>query len=94
MDRFYIIIVSILFSTLLGLGSYWVKTAHEEFKQLIKELTAYTSELKELIVGIQTQINKGIETDIKEIKKDVRALYQKAGKSESEIASLNQRLKR
>jgi predicted PurR-regulated permease PerM len=94
MERFYIIMLSVLFSALLGMASYWIKTAHAEFKQLIKELTTYTGELKELIVGIQTQINKGIETDIKEIKEDIRTLYARSGKHESALSSINQKLEK
>ena len=52
-----------------------MKSAHAEIKLLVKELTTYTSELKGLIVGIQTQINKSIETDIEEIKSDVKTLF-------------------
>lgn len=91
MEKLYIIILSFLFSAILGMIGYWVKTVHKEFKQLLKEITDYTNGLKQLIVGIQTQINKGIEADIQEIKTDVKTLYGKANKNESKIATLNQK---
>ena len=94
MEQIYLILLSVLFSALLGLVTYWMKTAHTEIKQLIKELTTSTNGLKELIVEIQTQIHKSIETDIEEIKMDVKSLFQKTGKNQSDIASLNAKSKK
>ncbi len=73
--------------------SYWIKTVHKEIKQLLKELTDYTHELRELIVGIQTHIIKGIETDIQEIKADIKTLYGRTNKNENQIASLEEKVK-
>lgn len=81
MDNFYMVLFSILFTTIVGIMGYFVKSIHHEVKLLIKELMDYTHELKQLIVGIQTQIDKGIETDIQEIKADIKTLYSKVNKS-------------
>ena len=86
MEKLYILILSVLFSAILAMIGYWVKAVHKEFKQLLKELTDYTTGLKQLIVGIQTQINKGIETDIQELKHDIKTLYTKSNKNESKIS--------
>ena len=80
MEKIYLLILSVLFSLIVGMVGYWIKTVHTEFKQLIKELTDYTAQLKLLIVGIQTQIEKGIETDIEEIKEDIKTLYTRTNK--------------
>lgn len=77
MDKIYIILFSTLLSSFIGLLVYSYRTFYKEVKEFIKELNQYTRELKQLIVGIQTQIDKSIETDIKEIKGDIKTLYQK-----------------
>ena len=83
MERLYLIIFSILFTAIIGIIGYFLRSMHKEVKQLIKELTDYTNSLKNLIVGIQTHIDKGIETDIKELKTDIKTLF-------SKINALNQ----
>ena len=88
-ERLYILILSVLFSVIVGMVGYWLKLAHTEFKQLIKELTLYTNKLKELIVGIQTHIDKGIDEDIREVKSDIKTLYGKTSKNETTIASIS-----
>lgn len=85
MENFYLLVFSILFTAIVGIIGYFLKSVHSEVKQLIKELTAYTSKLKELIVGIQTQIDKSIEADIKEMKQDVKQLQAKAHSNERNI---------
>lgn len=72
---------------------YWLKTVHKEFKHLIKELTEYTSRLKQLIVGIQIQIEKGIETDINELKVEINLLRDRTNKNDAHIAALNHKVK-
>ena len=94
MEQVYIIILSVLFSALLGLIGFWMKSAHAEIKLLVKELTTYTSELKGLIVGIQTQINKSIETDIEEIKSDVKTLFEKTNRNQSDLSNINAKIKK
>lgn len=94
MEKLYIIILSVLFSALLGMIGYWIKAVHKEFKQVLKELTEYTNELKQLIVSIQTQIAKGIETDILEMKSDIKNLYNKTNKNENNISSIHQKNKK
>ncbi len=91
MEKVYILILSILFTTLVGMVGYLLKSIHKEVKQLIKELTDYTNKLKLLIVGIQTHIDKGIETDIQEIKEDIKSLHYRSNKNQSQIASLQQK---
>ena len=87
MEKLYIILLSTLFTLIMGMVAYWLKTVHKEFKQITKELTDYTTQLKLVIVGIQTQIEKSIETDIIEIKNDIKTLYRKTNKNESDISA-------
>ena len=94
MEQYYIIIVSMLFSVILGIIAYWVKYVHREVKNLLKELIAYTQHLKILIVEIQTQIEKGIETDIREIKKDVKSLYIKSASTDRKIVELKTKIEK
>ena len=91
MEKMYIVILSGLFTIIVGMVGYWLKTVHKEFKAVIKELTDYTTQLKHLIVGIQTQIDKSIETDISELKADIKNLYSKANKNEADIASFHKK---
>lgn len=75
MEKMYLIVFSILFSAIVGIVTYFLKSMHMEVKGLIKELTDYTNKLNQIIIGIQTQLEKGIETDIKEMKEDIKTLY-------------------
>lgn len=93
-DKLIITIISILSSCIIALVSYWLKTVHKEFKQLIRELTDYTSKLKQLIVGIQTQIERGIETDIKELKTDVEKLRERTNYLDAHMAAIKLRLEK
>ncbi|WP_367583287.1 hypothetical protein [Aquimarina sp. 2304DJ70-9] len=77
--------IPILFSGLIGILGYFLKTIHAEVKQLIKELTEYTNELRALIRGIQVQIDKGIEADIREIKSDIKHLYRKSNANAEDL---------
>lgn len=88
MEKIYLIILSGLFSIITGMLIYWIK----QFSQLIKELTTYTHELKQIIVGIQTQITKGIEADISEMKTDIKELYNRTNKNENQLSRLSQKL--
>lgn len=72
--------LSISYTAVLAIIGYFLRSVHIEVKQFIKELTDYTSKLKQLIVGIQTQIDKGIETDITEIKDDIKTLYRRTNR--------------
>jgi len=87
MEKLYIIALSILFSTIIGIASWWLKTVHKEVKELIKDLV----EIKQLLAGMKTQVEKSIETDIKEIKADVKTLFSKTNKNQSDIATLKQK---
>ena len=87
MEKLYIIALSILFSAIIGMVSWWIKTIHREVKELIKDLT----EIKQLLAAMKTQVEKSIETDIQEIKEDIRTLYGRVNKNDSSIATLKQK---
>jgi len=87
MEKLYIIALSFLFSAIIGMVSWWIKTIHKEVKELIKDLT----EIKQLLAGMKAQVEKSIETDIQELKQDIRTLYGRTNKNESSIASLKQK---
>ncbi len=88
MENIALLILSISFTAVIGVIGYFLRSVHTEVQQFIKELTDYTSKLKQLIVGIQTQIDKGIETDIVEIKADIKALY-KASQQNTNLLNKN-----
>ena len=92
MERFFIILISIMVSALIGLIGYWLKTVHKEFQRLIRELTDYTNQLRQLIAGIQMQIEKSIEIDISELKDEVKHNRGRINKQDAQIAALNQRI--
>lgn len=92
--KVFMILISVLFSTIIALVGYWLKNVHEEFKELIKELTLYTSRMKQLIVGIQMQIEKGIEIDIQELKTETKNLQERTGRLESKVAGLSEKSER
>lgn len=87
MEKFYITALSILFAAIIGMVSWWIKNVHKEIKELIKELT----ELKQLIAAMKAQVEKSIETDIQELKADIKILYKKTNENEKEIAALKQK---
>ncbi|WP_103071854.1 hypothetical protein [Aquimarina sediminis] len=88
MKEIYFLIFSALFSGLIAILGYFVKSVHTEIKALLKELTEYTGELRTLINGIQIQIDKGIESDIREIKTDIKHLYSKTNSHTTELSKL------
>jgi predicted RNase H-like nuclease (RuvC/YqgF family) len=87
MEKVYLIIFSFLFSAIIGMVGWWIKTVHKEVKELIKELT----ELKQLLAGMKMQVEKSIETDITEMKSDIKTLFRRTNKNESSIATLKQK---
>ncbi len=91
MEKIFLIITSIMISALIGIIGYWLKTVHKEFKRLIKELTDYTNQMRQLIVGIQMQIEKSIEADITELKEDVKHNTSRINKQDAHIAALKQK---
>ncbi len=88
MKEIYLLIISILLSGVIAVLGYFLKSVHTEVKALLKELTEYTQELRNLISGIQVQIDKSIETDISEIKDDIKILHRKTQHHSSEIIKL------
>lgn len=93
MEKFLIVLLSIMISALIGTMGYYLKSVHKEFKRLLTELTDYTNQLRQLIVGIQTQIEKGIEADIVEIKESIKSNTGRINRHEAHIAALKQRQK-
>lgn len=86
-----IALITVLFSTIIGLFGYWFKMVHKEVKQVLKELTNCLHELSNMVVGIQTQIDKGIEADIRENKKNIDELFSRTNKHSNQISVLNQK---
>ncbi|MCB0396827.1 MAG: hypothetical protein KDD36_09250 [Flavobacteriales bacterium] len=86
-----ITIMTILLSVVIGLVGYWMRTFHKEIKDLLRQLTDYINELQQVVVSIQTHIDKGIEKDIAEHKLDIKNLYQRTGRLSNEIATLKQK---
>lgn len=85
MQDISLLILSLAFTAIFGIIGYLLRSMHIEVKAFIKELTDYTNKLKQLIVGIQTQIDKSIETDIVEIKADIKTLYRQTQKNTESI---------
>ncbi|MBL4753049.1 MAG: hypothetical protein JKY52_05530 [Flavobacteriales bacterium] len=85
----FIAITIVLLTTLIGLMSYWLKIVYKEIKQMLKELTSYINELKQLVVSMQTQIERGIEVDIEKLKSDVQILYDHTNKLQNKLSELN-----
>lgn len=94
MKEIYLLIISIVLSGVIAVLGYFLKSVHTEVKTLLKELTKYTQELRNLISGIQVQIDKGIETDIVEIKADVKNLYRKTNTNTTELSKLQSNRKK
>ena len=94
MKETYFLIFSVLFSGIIAMLGYFLRTVHTEFKTLLKELTEYTQELRTLISGIQVQIDKGIETDIIELKTDIKELYSKVNVQSSQLSKLHNQYRR
>ncbi len=92
-ERIFITIFCMCISLLVGVLGYWLKTAHNDFKGLIGHLTSYTTQLKEIIIGIQMQIEKGIESDIIELKTEVKKIGDQINQNRSQISALNQKSK-
>ncbi len=88
MKEIYLLVISIILSGVIAVLGYFLKSVHTEVKALLKELTEYTHELRNLISGIQVQIDKGIETDITEMKQDIKGLYKITQYHATEIQKL------
>ncbi|MCB9335822.1 MAG: hypothetical protein H6586_06715 [Flavobacteriales bacterium] len=89
MEKLSIIVVSVLFSSIIAMLGYFLKTAHKENKDMFKEL----AELKQLLIAIKIQVEKSIVTDIEEVKQNVRDLFDRTRHNESEISKLNEQVK-
>ncbi len=86
MQNLPILILSVSFTIVFSVIGYFLRSMHMEVKQFIKELTEYTNHLRQLIVGIQTHIDKGIETDIVELKEEIKRINKKL---DNNLRSLN-----
>ena len=88
MEKIYLIILTALFSIIIGLIGYWLRSAHQESKFLLKELVKSIHSLENTVAEIRIQIEKGVEADIKELKTDIKILYKRSNKNEKSITSL------
>ena len=84
MEKLSIIIISILFSSVIAMLGYFLKTTHNENKDLFKEL----AELKQLLIGIKIQVEKSIVTDLNEVKDNIKKLFDRTHDNKSEIGSV------
>lgn len=71
-------IFTLIITAVLAIIGYFLRTVHLEVKLFIKDLTLSTTQLRELVVSIQTQIDKSIDPDIVELKADVKTLYEQS----------------
>ena len=74
------IIVGVLLSCIVGITGYWLKSVYQEFRVLVKEFTNHINKLTQTVIVLQTVIEKVIEEDIKEMKEDIKVLYNKSDK--------------
>lgn len=82
MNKLYQIILSILFSIIIAMMGYWLKSSLTKFEQMVLGLHQVDNSVKVL----QTQIEKGVEVDITELKSDIKALYQRVDANESNLS--------
>jgi predicted nucleic acid-binding Zn-ribbon protein len=84
------IICTILFSAIVGLIGFWLRVAHKEIKEAIKQLTNYIYELNKAVMVLETHINKGIEQGISSNKERLVEMNERLEKLESEYKRLTQ----
>ena len=90
MEKIAIIVISILFSAIIAMLGYFLKTTHDENKDLFKEL----AELKQLLIGIKIQVEKSIVTDINEVKDNIKKLFDRTHNNKAEIGKLSEQVKK
>lgn len=86
-------IITVLFTGIIGITGYWLKTVYAEVKALLKELTTYINELTKAVVILQTQVDKQIETDIQELKYEVEKVKNCTIKHGKQISAINKESK-
>jgi len=89
MEKLSIIIISILFSSVIAMLSYFLRSTHNENKEMFKEL----AELKQLLIAIKIQIEKSIVVDITEVKDNIKKLFDRTHNNKAEIGRLNEKVK-
>ena len=89
MEKLSIIVISILFSSVIAMLGYFLKTTHDENKDLFKEL----AELKQLLIAIKIQVEKSIVVDINEVKDNIKKLFDRTHNNKAEIGKLNEQVK-
>lgn len=85
MDKLSIIVVSVLFSSIIAMLGYFLKSAHQDNKEMFKEL----SEVKQLLIAIKTQVEKSIINDIEDVKENVKTLFERTRRNENAIGKIN-----
>lgn len=89
MEKMSIIIITILFSSVIAMLSYFLRSTHNENKDMFKEL----AELKQLLIAIKIQIEKSIVVDISEVKDNIKKLFDRTHNNKEEIGKLNEKVK-
>ena len=89
MEKISIIVISILFSAVIAMLGYFLKTTHNENKNLFKEL----AELKQLLIAIKIQVETSIVSDIKEVKDNIKTLFDRTHNNKAEIGKLSEQVK-
>ena len=89
MEKVSIIIISILFSSVIAMLSYFLRSTHKENKEMFKEL----AELKQLLIAIKIQIEKSIVVDITEVKDNIKKLFDRTHNNKAEIGKLSEQVK-
>jgi hypothetical protein len=84
MDKLSIIVVSVLFSSIIAMLGYFLKSAHQDNKEMFKEL----SEVKQLLIAIKTQVEKSIINDIEDVKENVKTLFERTRRNENAIGKI------
>lgn len=89
MEKMSIIIISFLFSVIIAMLGYFLKSTHNENKEMFKEL----GELKQLLIAIKIHIEKSIVVDINEVKDNIKKLFDRTHNNKSEIGKLTEKVK-
>ncbi len=76
------VITQIVFTAFIGVFSY-----------MLKRLVSDINKITQAIARIQTNIEKGIEEDIKENKADIRSLNKQVNRIDNEVSTLKAKTK-
>ncbi len=89
-EEMLVIISSVLLSTIVGLIGFWLKVAHKEIKEAIRQLTDYIYQLNQAVKVLETHINKGIEQGISANKEKINQVHERLENVEEECRKLKQ----